>query len=162
MDLQLKIILKKKLPQTIFELHRKDKSFTFSKIHPGMEYHELGHWAVESILQLQNSFYGLVNKGYNIEDFEKPREQRVEALLPKNLPSESIFTEHYVNLLMTELNSGKNKNFYTQLLSICAEKNINPPSNFTQQQVEKIRSTYESKVKFWKELPLGTEMILWI
>ena len=160
MDLQLKIILKKKLPQTIFELHRIDNSFTFAKIQPGMEFHELGHWVVESVLELENSFYGLISQGFNIEDFEKPRDQRPVALMPKNLSKESIFVEHYVNLLMTELNSGKNDQFIEQLVEICSDKEITLPKSFSKQKVAIIRAQYVSKVQSWKKLPQGKEMEL--
>ena len=162
MNLQLKLILKKKSPRTIFELHRKDKSSIFSKIHPGMELHELGHWAVESSLALEDAFFGLISEGYTIEDFEKPRDQRPVALMPKNLSASAIFVEHYVNLLMTELNSGINHNFFEQLNEICNSKRIDIPNQFKKERVEQIRSLYLEKVNLWKDLELGKEMVLWI
>jgi len=160
MNLELKIILKKKSPQTIFEIHRNDGSFTFARIQQGMEFHELGHWVVESSLNLKHAFYGMIGQGHNIEDFEKPRDQRSIELMPKNLPVESIFVEHYVNLLMTEVNSGVQENFLTQLSEICNSKDIPIPTSLNKEKIDVIRSLYKTQMNKWNALPPGGILIL--
>jgi len=162
MNLQLKLILKKRSAQTIFELHRKDGSLTYAKIQPGMEFHELGHWVVESSLLIENAFYGLVSSGYDISDFDKPRAIRPIDLMPNNLPSISIFVEHYVNLLMTELNAGVDPNFLNQLNTICQSKAIEIPPSLNQEKIDSIRALYQEKIATWKSLELGNELVLWI
>ncbi|HAP64466.1 MAG TPA: hypothetical protein DCR93_34950, partial [Cytophagales bacterium] len=68
----------------ILTLTRTDGTQTWSPIRPGLEMHDLAHNAAEEILGWQEGFFGLVNLGYTTEDFELPRDQRPEPLLPKN------------------------------------------------------------------------------
>ena len=51
---------------------RTDGSTTWTHLHPNMFQHDLMHYAVESILGLQNSFFGQVANGIDISDFNKP------------------------------------------------------------------------------------------
>ena len=90
---------------------RSDGSFTRSSIHPGNELHDIIHYAVESTLKFKQGFYGLLDQGYQIEDFEAPRPIRKMELLPANLPLESIQTEFLVNQLMMETLQGRLENF---------------------------------------------------
>jgi hypothetical protein len=60
----------------IFELRRADGTTTWEKrAGPTAEFfavHDLTHYAVESVLGYRDAFYGLVAKGWNLEDFGKP------------------------------------------------------------------------------------------
>jgi hypothetical protein len=84
-----------------------------------MEDHDLCHFAVEITLQFKNGFYGLIDRGFNISDFELPRNERPLELIPANLPLEAQQTEFIVNLLQTELwNTGINPDFLILLKDI--------------------------------------------
>lgn len=96
-------IKKEEVP--ILEYTRKDGSVTWGKIQPAMVAHDLAHYVVETQLGFTQGFYGLLADGWNIEDFEKPRSERPQQLLPKNLPAEAIYTEHLVNMLLVSLQS---------------------------------------------------------
>ena len=64
-------------------------------------HHDLMHYALEKKLQFKQGFYGLLNQGFDIGDFELPREQRPEALRPKNLPLEAQQGEFITGILQT-------------------------------------------------------------
>jgi hypothetical protein len=67
----LTITLKKMLTKpSILSSTRNDGSTTWSKLHRGLETHDLAHYAVESTLRFSKAFYGIINEGYNISDFE--------------------------------------------------------------------------------------------
>ena len=67
----LTITLKKMLTKpSILSITRNDGSTTWSKLHRGLETHDLAHYAVESTLRFSKAFYGIINEGYNISDFE--------------------------------------------------------------------------------------------
>ncbi len=62
--------MKNKNGLTVLTITKDDGSVTWSKLQRGLEFHDLAHYAVEKELQLKNSFYGMVNKGLDIHDFE--------------------------------------------------------------------------------------------
>jgi hypothetical protein len=95
----------KKGATPILECIRQDGTRTWQKSQLGMVPHDLAHYVVESQLGFTKGFYGLLADGWDIEDFEKPRSERPQQLLPKNLSVEAIYTEHLVNMLLVSLQS---------------------------------------------------------
>lgn len=150
----MKIIVQKKLgKQSILKIIRDDGTSTWSKLHVGMETHDLCHYAVEHVLEFKNAFYGIINKGFEIGDFELPRDQRPFQVQPTNLHNEALITEHIVNLLEVELlNAGRNDTFIEQLELILEENNLIKPSNLNEKTLLKIRQCYQSLVAKWQQL----------
>ena len=106
MDTSLTITLSKEIgKRTILKCTRKDGSSTFAKLYPNLEIHDIAHYVVEQHLGFRNAFYGLLAKGYTIEDFQLPKAERPSALHPKNLHPEALITEHLVNLIQTHFGS---------------------------------------------------------
>lgn len=147
-------------PDTI-SCTRADGSVTWTKLQRGMAYHDLAHYAVESTLGYQRAFYGLLAEGYDIGDFEKPREQRSPALIPANLPQEAIITEYMVNLLQTEyLNSGENPQFLKMLKEILADKDLIFPTALTPDKLVEMRTCFHGLANRWLALPPGESLSL--
>ena len=94
--------IKLKGKPSILNCIRENGTNTWAKMYPGIEAHDLGHYAVETILEFKNAFYSMIAQGTNIEDFELPRKQRPAKVLPQNLDAEAFISEHLVNLLMTK------------------------------------------------------------
>ncbi len=151
----MKIIIHKKQGKaSILTIVRDDGSSTWSKLYVGMETHDLCHFAVESILAFKNAFFGIINRGFEISDFELPKDQRPFEVQPANLHSEALITEHLVNLLEVELlNSGTNEDFLPQLEGILKENNLEKPSNIDENSLAKIRQCYHDLVAKWQQLP---------
>jgi hypothetical protein len=145
----------------VLTIVRDDGTSTWSKLNSGLETHDLAHYAVESTLQFGNAFYGLINKGFSVADFELPKDQRPIAVRPENLHPEALITEHIVNLLEIELlNSGFNNMFIEELEAILKTSQLNTPKNLDDNVLNDIRKTYHSLYNQWLVLTDGQELKL--
>lgn len=156
------IVFKKMIKKpTVLSITRSDGTTTWSKLHRGLETHDLAHYAVESTLQFDNAFYGLINKGFSVADFELPKEQRPEGVRPENLHENAISTEHIVNLLEVEFrNSGFNANFLEDLSEILKKKALSYPKLLNPKSLNQIRTTYRDLVNQWLSLEEGQELCI--
>lgn len=154
------ISLKKRFTKPcILTITRSDGSMTWSKLHKGLETHDLAHFAVESTLNFSKAFYGIINDGYDINDFQLPRDQRPFAVRPENLHQEAIITEHIVNLLEIELlNSGYNDDFIEKLRDILIQNDLSFPQNLFPESLDKIRATYHNLYNQWLVLEDGDKL----
>ncbi len=138
---------------------RRDGSICWTHLYSGMEDHELAHYAVESCLNFKEAFYGLIEMGYEVGDFELPREKRPAGLIPANLPVEAIQTEFIVNLLQTEYwNSGQLEDFLLTLSRILADKEIPFPTQLDDNKLNEIRKVYHQLILDWKALDAGEQL----
>ena len=126
-----------------------------------MELHDIAHYVVETALGFTGAFYGMIAKGYDIGDFELPREQRPEDLVPANLPVEALQTEHIVNLLQIGfLNTDKKFNMLSTLKTILTEREIDFPEILSQDKLDCIQHRYEELVLKWNGLEKGAKLEL--
>ena len=140
---------------------RADGSKTWVKMYPGMEPHDLGHYAVETILKFENAFYGMVAKGIAIGDFERPRNERPAEALPQNLAPEALITEHLVNLLMTKAQTKDNDlDIITSLKPILKENGLPFPEHLTVEKMERIWTSFLGLNTQWNQLPNGATLEL--
>ncbi|MDC8003219.1 hypothetical protein POV27_04110 [Aureisphaera galaxeae] len=135
---------------------RKDGSTTWTSLRKEIEIHDFGHYAVETVLGFSKAFYGLLAEGYNIEDFELPREQRPEALIPANIPAEALQAEHIVNLLMVSLHQDdESLDFITTLTTILEENQIDFPAVLTSETLTRIEQKLKELMHQWHILQEG-------
>lgn len=147
--------------QTVLHFKRTDGTATWTKLRPGLEAHDLAHYVIETVLGYKNAFYGLINQGYEVGDFELPREQRPEALIPANIPLEAIQTEYIVNQLQTEyLSYGQSPDFVETLAAALKEKALPFPSALTLERLEEIRMQFRTLLFQWHALNEGDELAL--
>ncbi len=140
---------------------RKDQSITWSKLHKGTETHDLAHYAVEKVMGFTNAFYGILKQGYEIQDFELPKDKRPEELKPSNLHVSAIQTEHIVNLLQIEfLNTGEDSGFIKTLSNVLAENNIPFPEGFDDHKLNQIRQLFSEVLFKWGSLGDGEQLEL--
>ncbi len=133
---------------------RADGTVTWSRLHPGLEVHDLAHYAVESTLGLDDAFFGILARGYNIEEFAAPRERRPEALLPANLPVVSLQVEHLVNLLLTEWQDGEElADYRQQLRAILEEDGLRVMNQLTEANLAQIRQRLRALWRQWEAIP---------
>lgn len=150
------ISVKRGQPASTLTVRRADGSTTWSKLHPGMELHDLAHYAVEEVLELEEAFYGLLAEGFAISDFELPKDQRPHRLQTANLPPESIQTEHLINLLMTELQFGRDlPDFLAQFESILMQHGLPPMNRLTTEKLNGIRNLISDLRSRWTGIPVG-------
>ncbi len=130
---------------------RSDESTTWTHLHPNMFQHDLMHYAVETTLGLQESFFGQVASGIDINEFNKPAKQR-----GTEIPVEAIQTEYIVGLLQVELSDGAAlEDFNDQLQKSLATKNIPIPEQLTNSALDKIRTKFKQLLRQWEALQPG-------
>ncbi|MCL6267408.1 hypothetical protein [Flagellimonas myxillae] len=158
----MKIQFKKRRGKpSILNCIREDGSTTWSEIHPNFEIHDFAHFAVETVLGFTQAFYGLLASGFNIEDFELPRDQRPEELIPDNLPVESLQTEHIVNLLTTAMQNGAGDfDLISTLKEILAENGLPYPPDLTSETLGRIQENLNDLLEQWDKLEEGSTMEL--
>lgn len=101
--MNLRIQIKKRHQnRSILHCIRTNGSSTYAKLHPNLEIHDIAHYVVEQHLGFTHAFYGLLAQGFEIGDFQLPKEERPKELQPKNLLPEALITEHLVNLLQID------------------------------------------------------------
>lgn len=114
---------------------RNDGSVTHTRLSMPPE-HDLVHYAVESTLGLQDSFYGLIARGWNIEAFNRPGLTRIG-----DLPLQAIQTEFIVGLLQVELRNGVPcEDFNAELARACEGKGLEPPPPISEADLSAIRA----------------------
>lgn len=125
---------------------RPDGSSTYANQHTFMIIHDLYHYAAETVLELKGGFYAMLASGIDITTFEGPRDQRPP------MEGEGIMIEHLVNLLTTELNSGRQENFLEQLRGILEKDALEFPPALTADTLEDIRLTGADLTQQWQML----------
>ncbi len=141
---------------TLFSCKRTDGSITWKQISDFFVLHDLGHYVVESILQLKNGFFGMVAKGTDITDFDLPKEKRVVEITP-----EAIFSEHLVNYIVIDFTQGRMDNFIETFGAI-NDRNIEPDllKQLKECKLEQIRIKYNELTVQWKSVSIAGSMNL--
>ena len=152
---------KQKDGSAVLTCFRTDGTSTFTKIRPGLEVHDLAHYVVETNLGFKEAFYGLINQGFTVPDFELPRDQRPLALIPENLPAESLQTEYIVNQLQVELlNSGEQQDSISLLQQAMTSRGLAFPSELTADMMPSMRRELKDLVARWQALSAGEVILL--
>jgi len=153
----MKIVFKKQKnkPPTL-HITRSDDTETWMSFKHNFIQHDLMHYAAETILDWQDGFYGLVEKGIDIQDFElENREKR------PNLPLPAIQMEFIVNLLETEIYQGNPvENFNEQLKKNCIGGGQPSPEFILEEKLNEIRKKFKELNQEWHAVELGENLIL--
>lgn len=129
---------------------RSDGSTTWTRLRIPAQ-HDLVHYVVETTLGLRDSFYGLVARGVDITDFEKPKEQQTFQT-----PIEAIHTEYIVGLLQMELvNSAPYEDFNAQLRAMCEQNKFPVPPGITLDKIRRIRQAVGEILYEWQTIAPG-------
>lgn len=157
--MKLHIVFMKQIQkQNTLKIIRSDGSVSWTPIHPGLLDHDIAHYAVEQILQFNQAFYGLVGAGYEITDFELPKDQKPVGL--RQLPIQALQTEHLVNLLQVEHhNMGEPMDILAALEPIFQEAGL-PPMVDLENHLEEIRYRYHQLSRQWIALSPGSSLEL--
>ena len=118
--------------------------------------HDLSHYAIEKTLGYTTAFYGMLNNGMAIQDFED-REKR-NALL---ITDEACYAENMANLFLMEIAQGDFEDFNT--VSREAFITINqkyPPPVLKDAEIKNIRNYLKQLILQWKDLPIGNSLQL--
>lgn len=138
---------------------RPDGTITFSKLQENFEIHDIVHYVVKKQLLLKNAFYGLLAKGYQINDFLLPKNERPLALQSQNIPQEALATEHFVNLLTINFMSNKPEiDIFETLSNILKENKLMFPEKVSSERIISIQKELADLMAAWKQLKGGQEL----
>jgi hypothetical protein len=113
--------------------------------------HDLTHYAVESVLGVDDAFYGLIAAGWSIDDTTGKGARGA-------LPSGALFVENVVGTLDTERASGTRwtAEEFNETLALKAAKDGRPaPRLLTDDDLARIRKRRAELFEQWRELPAG-------
>jgi hypothetical protein len=118
--------------------------------------HDLSHYAIEKTLKYTTAFYGLLNNGMAIEDFED-REKR-NALL---ISDEACYAENMANLFLMEITQGGFEDFnaVSGEAFIAINQKFSPPV-LKDAEIKNIRIYLKQLILQWKDLPVGSSLQL--
>ena len=155
------LFIKKEHQPSVFKCIRSDGTETWMKITQSFTIeHDLVHYAVETTLNFQQAFYGLLMAGYNITDFEAPRHLRLPALLPSNLPLEAQQAEILVNLFQTDLHNEGDIEDFISVARFTFQTQAVPFPSITNREVAQIRANIRILLRKWHELTAGETLEL--
>jgi hypothetical protein len=147
------IRLKKDPKAPVLTCIRDDGSVTYAKMPYGGFFprHDLMHYAVETILALRESFFGLVAAGWSLEAFS-------ESGVAKRLPLEARQTEFLVDQLEREHRFGEcstAEGFNAIIAASLAAADASSLRPILQKDLDAIRSRFEELLARYAALPDG-------
>jgi len=135
---------------------RADGSRTWGKEHPFFPMHDLTHCAVESVLGFDQAFFGLIARGWDIDDFAKPRASRT-------MPLQAIVAEHVVGVFDREralpvpLSVVEFNEMAFASLPPVQRDSFKPLTDAQVSGVRELRSRLEAR---WHALPVGATLVV--
>ena len=117
--------------------------------------HDLTHYVVETQLGLQEAFFGLLARGWDITDFEN--KQKIRSA---DIPMEGIRAEILVGLLLTERNDGQEMNDFNSIY-----RDFSGKFNLLVQPLEasvlnKLREGVDDLINKWRFMPMDRPLVL--
>ena len=120
-------------------------------------FHDLSHFAVETILALDRGFYGLIAEGWDIADTTGKGKRG-------KLPSEGILVEHVVGLIDRERVGGalplSAAEFNAQIAQFVANDGLEAPRAFTEIELAAVRQRIETLHGQWAAVSPGSSFEL--
>ncbi len=154
-DLRIQIKKGRDAP-SVLTCIRRDGTRTWHRLHSSLPVHDLTHYAVETILGTREAFFGLVARGWDIADFEKP----VKRGRP---PDQALGVEHVVGLLQVERSDGATlpaANFNDSIGAMMSVGLRAALHTLTDDELERIRTAIRDLTERWIALPRGETLEL--
>jgi len=151
----MEIIFKKGNDKNSITCKRSDGSNTWMEASAFMVAHDLTHYVIERTLELKSGFYGLLELGFDIADFEKKLK-----ITPKQLPAEAIKTELLVNLILTERNDKTELDDFNSTFNSSAGQLGILKEEFDRNHLNRIRNHLNELLFRWGKLPVNETLVL--
>lgn len=147
---------KKDLNKHVISCKRNDGSVTWMQSDDFFVRHDLMHYAVETTLNYRKGFYGILNSGMNISDFEIPEKRKAV-----DFSGEALHAESLVGLISTELSQG---DFVNMQDTINEMYKINYPTvqapEIKPSSINQIKQKYHELVLDWMKLTHNQKLVL--
>lgn len=120
-------------------------------------FHDLTHFAVETVLGIRQGFYGLLAEGWDIAETEGKSARG-------GLPNEALLAEQIVGLLDRERVGGASPmpaiEFNGYLRRLVASENLAQPLELSDAQLDAVRRRVNELHDQWSALPPGETLML--
>ena len=131
---------------------RADGSRTWARVHPFLPTHDLAHYAVESVLGIDDAFFGLVAQGWDIDDFAAPG-------AGKGLPPAALCVERIVGHI--ERGVATDAEALAAALALDAEQAGGTPcTTVSASQLAAIGTLRAARIAEWRALAPGETLRL--
>lgn len=134
---------------------RDDGSSSWAALPPGFVTHDFMHYAVETALGYREAFYGLLTRGYDIQDFGETDERTGQK---PSLPVEASHAECAVQVLWQQWLGGDwpSPDALSEMLALVWDQfQLPPPPTITPEQLSRIRRIYEDLLQQWARTDSG-------
>ena len=140
---------KNKATKNVITFVRDNQTITWTKADDFLVLHDLSHYTIEKTLNFTTAFYGMINSGATIKDFED------KVIRDKmNLNNEAWYAETLANLILIEHTQTTFENLNETFREALNQTNPNIPfMAISVTDIEKIRALYSQLIKNWKILP---------
>ena len=140
---------------------RDDRTECWEKVTTVGTLHDLIHFVVEKQMGFSRGFYGLINEGHSIPDFERVREERPTELLPANLPMDSIQAEFIVGLIQAGMwDHSSPESILQTIQKVLAEKEIPLPAQLSLSRLAEILKEANDLITQWQSIADNEELNL--
>lgn len=119
-------------------------------------FHDLTHFAVETVLGHRGGFYGLVCDGWQLADFTQPK-------VSARLPSAAVADEALVGLFDGERASGQQwtvAEFNHSLAEYLQSTGRDPVPPLNEAALARVRAEHARLAALWRALPVGETLEL--
>jgi hypothetical protein len=128
---------------------------------PAFYVHDLAHYAVESVLELTESFLSLVARGHRLGQISRTATEWLQGL-----PVEARQTEFMVSQLQSEVMGFAQgpipdaAAFNEQVATGCRAKGLPPAREVTHEELSRARALLEETLNRWAQVPRGSALEL--
>jgi hypothetical protein len=131
---------------------REDGTRTWARVHPFLPTHDLTHCAVESVLGVDDAFFGLIAQGWDIDDFAAPG-------VVRRLPAAALCVEQVVGHI--ERAVAVDADALAEALALeAARTGRSPCLDVRADQLEAIRRLRGALLDAWRATPPGETLRL--
>ena len=150
----MEITFKKENTGNTVTCKRPDGTSTWMAAETFMVAHDLTHYVIETTLNAQQGFYGLLAQGIDITDFEKR-----QKISPASIPPEGIRMEILVGLFLTERNDRRPLVDFNATYRETCEKFELANESLPEPLLQSMRKEIDEIIKKWNNLPIGSCLV---
>ena len=154
----LRIVFKKKVNESSFTCYRPDGTATGQKSDGYFIGHDLRHYVVETTLKLNDAFYGMMLRGWDIQDYGTPWPK---GPMPKDALPDLTLAEHLTGFLdrerITTHWTAEEVNYYLRMVF---DEHGFECHSISEETLSTIRETFNALMRRWKALKAGESLEL--
>jgi len=144
----------------VLSVTRRDGSVAWQRQKHFFPVHDLGHYAIESVLGLRQAFWGMMADGWDFADFGTPWPRGPMPNLAEALLAEVVagWMDNFARAVADDESGAAELNAH--LAAYCAQHGEPPPRTITPDEFRRIRTMRDALARRWHALAPGEAMEL--